>query len=43
MLKIYLIINTFVDANKISQTIKIREKKILRLHVNKKSQKSYFD
>jgi len=42
-LKTYLIINTFVDANKILQIVKARKKEILRLRANKKSKKNYFD
>jgi len=42
-LKIYLVINTFVDTNKISQAIKTKEEKILRLRIDKKSKKNYFD
>jgi len=42
-LKIYLIINTFINASKILQTIEAKETKTLRLRVNKKSKKNYFN
>jgi len=39
----YLIINIFVNTNKILQAIEIKEKKTLRLRTNEKSKKSYFN
>jgi len=42
-LKTYLVIDIFVDANKASQTIEIKEREMLRLRANKKSKKNYFD
>jgi hypothetical protein len=41
--KIYLIINTFVNASKILQAIEIRKKETLRLRENKESKKNYFN
>jgi len=38
-LKTYLIINIFVNANKILQIIERKEREILRLRANKKNQK----